>query len=210
MVALKTPDILDVLTAVDSVRQPTTELHLLGITRVESMDQFIDHGVTSFDSTTPLRQAFMDDRSNYHTHDTTFSALRVPQVDGNPALKRAILSGDVAQKDAVRLERECLRSLRAYDSGSATASEALAALLEYEALVTPPHKKSYAQAYARTLAETPWKQCSCRLCRELGIEIVIFRGTERNKRRGFHNLQVLGHKVRALAGNSRARGGPRG
>ena len=39
----------------------------------------------------------MDDRDNYHTSSTTFAAIRVPQVDGNLALKRAILAGTVAQ-----------------------------------------------------------------------------------------------------------------
>lgn len=210
MVALKTPDILDVLAAVDSVRDPDTELHLLGITRVENMEAFAAHGVTSFDSTTPLRQAFMDDRSNYHTSETTYSAVRVPQVDGNPALKRAILSGAVSQKEAVRLERESLRRLRGYDVGSVSFDDALGTLLEYEALISPPKKKSYGEAYARTLSDAPWKECRCRLCRELGVEIVIFRGTERNKRRGFHNLQVLGDKVREIRTTMASEGAARG
>ena len=37
---------------------------------------------------------------------------------------------------------------------------------------------------------------------EAGIEVVIFRGTERNKRRGFHNLFVFNnllHKELAAA-----------
>ena len=31
------------------------------------MDEFAITGVTSFDSTSPFRQSFMDDRDNYHT-----------------------------------------------------------------------------------------------------------------------------------------------
>ena len=31
----------------------------------------------------------------------------------------------------------------------------------------------------------------CGLCHAAGVEIVIFRGTERNKRRGFHNLHAF-------------------
>lgn len=198
MVALKTPDILQVLQACDAVRRPSTELHLLGVTRVDSMAEFRAYGVTSFDSTTPLRQSFMDDRNNYHTSTTAYSAIRVPQVDGNPALKRAILSGDVAQKDAVRLERESLRRLRGFDAGTERADRTLEVLAEYEALVSGPTRKSYIAAYARTLHDAPWRDCDCRLCRDLGIEILIFRGTERNKRRGFHNLHVLGTQVRHM------------
>ena len=197
MVPLKTHQILACLRAIDSVRARGVELHLLGVTRVESMPEFASLGVTSFDSTTPLRQAFMDDRSNYHTADVQFTAIRVPQVDGNPSLRRAILAGDVQQKDAVRLERQTLKSLREFDVGVLGVAAALEAVLEYENLVLGG-KKSYATAYEESLTCAPWKACGCNLCKDLGIEIMIFRGTERNKRRGFHNLQVLAEKVHKL------------
>ena len=62
-----------------------------------------------------FRQAFMDDRNNYHTATDAFVAMRVPQVDGNPTLKRAILAGRVSQRDAIEAERACLKALRAFD-----------------------------------------------------------------------------------------------
>jgi hypothetical protein len=161
------------------------------------MPEFAALGVTSFDSTTPLRQAFMDDRANYHTAVAEFTAIRVPQVDGNPSLRRAILAGQVRQKDAVALERQTLKALRDFDAGELGMPAALEAVLEYENLVLSG-KKSYAAAYEESLTCAPWKACRCLLCQELGIEIMIFRGTERNKRRGFHNLQVLADKVRRL------------
>ncbi len=37
----------------------------------------------------------------------------------------------------------------------------------------------------------PWQKCPCAVCRRWGVEVAIFRGTERNKRRGFHNLWVF-------------------
>ncbi|MFD6091271.1 tRNA-guanine transglycosylase DpdA [Oerskovia sp. NPDC060338] len=196
MVPLKTQDILDCLNEIDAVRLDTTEFHLLGVTRVDSMDEFALHGVTSFDSTSPFRQAFMDDRKNYHTEKTAYVAIRVPQVDGNPALKRAILAGKVSGRDALGAERETLDALRGLDAGTRTVEEALKALAEYE--MVSRSKKSYIDQYARTLGEAPWRNCSCSLCGEHGIEIIIFRGTERNKRRGFHNLSVLERKMRTL------------
>lgn len=196
MVPLKTPGIIDCLIAIDDIRAPDTELHLLGITRITSMDVFAGHGVTSFDSTSAFRQAFMDDRNNFHTVDEAFVALRVPQVEGNPTLRRGILSGRVSQKDAVHLERACLKTLRAYDGSEAARETALATLAAYEVLCQT--KKSYIPEYARTLTAAPWASCACSLCRELGIEIAIFRGTERNKRRGFHNLSVLAAKMERL------------
>jgi hypothetical protein len=29
------------------------------------------------------------------------------------------------------------------------------------------------------------------VCRKLGIHVIMFRGAERNKRRGFHNLSIF-------------------
>lgn len=197
MVPLKTRDIIDCLTAIDDIRTPATQLHLLGITRVDSMVDFARHGVTSFDSTSAFRQAFMDDRRNFHTVDADFVAVRVPQVEGNTVLKRNILAGVVSQKDAVAAERECLRRLRSFDIGSTTVADVLGVLGEYE--VITKSKKSYLAAYERTLEATPWKTCDCRLCERHGIEIAIFRGTERNKRRGFHNLSVMAKKMSRLS-----------
>lgn len=197
MVPLKTPDILACLTAINDVRKPDTSLHLLGVTRVSSMVEFADLGVASFDSTSPFRQAFMDDRNNYHTSDATYVAIRVPQVDGNPALKRAILGGVVSQKEAVKAERECLRSLRAFDIGDATIEEVLSSLGNY-AEVAQSLRRSYLDDYRRTLEAAPWKSCSCSICKACSIEVAIFRGTERNKRRGFHNVAVFGQSVRNL------------
>lgn len=196
MVPLKTHEILACLEGIDAVRKPDTEFHLLGITRVASMAAFAALGVTSFDSTSAFRQAFMDDRLNYHTNDNAYVAIRVPQVDGNPTLRRAVLAGRVAQREAVEGERECIRALRAYDCTDAALREALWALANYERICQS--RKSYLDQYERTLRAAPWKDCTCSLCRDLGIEVAIFRGTERNKRRGFHNLSVLADKMRHL------------
>ena len=138
----------------------------------------------------------MDDRRNYHTKDGAFVAIRVPQVHGNPALKRAILGGLVSQKDAVRVERDCLRSLRAFDKGQSSVDEVLGHLAEYERLARP--RRSYLDDYRTTLEAAPWQSCTCAVCRDCSVEVVIFRGTERNKRRGFHNIAVFSELVRSL------------
>lgn len=198
MVPLKSHEILACLRAIDEVRASETGLHLLGINRIESMEQFARHGVTSFDSTSAFRQAFMDDRNNYHTATDSYTAIRVPQVDGNPALKRLILSGHVSQAEAIVAERSCLRALRRFDREETALEEVMSALATYESLVLDPKKKSYLEHYERTLSDTPWRICPCALCKTHGIEIAIFRGSERNKRRGFHNLTVLEAKMRQL------------
>jgi len=43
------------------------------------------------------------------------------------------------------------------------------------------------EGYRKTLRSRPWDRCSCPICDDLGIEVTIFRGNNRNRRRGFHN-----------------------
>ncbi|HKY74593.1 MAG TPA: queuine/other tRNA-ribosyltransferase, partial [Acidimicrobiia bacterium] len=50
-------------------------------------------------------------------------------------------------------------------------------------------------AYEEFLTERPWATCPCGICGAVGIEIAIFRGSERNKRRGFHNLFVFRERL---------------
>jgi hypothetical protein len=193
MVPLKTNEILACLKAIEDVRDRDTQLHLLGITRCNQISEFAALGVTSFDSTSAFRQAFKDDKDNYHVLDRTYAAVRVPQVDGNPKLKSLIRAGRVSQKEAVVRERECLRALFDYDRGALGAQQAVNALMSYEELFSSRH--DYAAAYAEALEDAPWKKCACRICEQVGINVIIFRGSERNKRRGFHNLHVFKQRL---------------
>lgn len=207
LVPLKTPDILACLEAISEIRSAKVELHLLGVSRVESMEQFARYGVASVDSTSPFKQAFMDDRDNFHTASGTYVAIRVPQVDGNASLKRAILAGQVSQRDAIRTERECLNRLRRFDDGEVDVEDVVSVLADYETIINV--KKSRLAEYQRTLQAAPWQQCPCGLCERHGVEMIIFRGTERNKRRGFHNLSVLAAKMHDIPAVAARRAGNR-
>jgi hypothetical protein len=193
LVAQKTHEILAVLEAIDPIRLETTQLHLLGVTRCEHIPQFGRHGVTSFDSTSPFRQAFKDDRDNYYADDRTFLALRIPQVEGNVKLQGRIRAGEVDGQMARRLEKAALATLRAYETGDADVDAAVGALREYELVHDPARDRSH--QYREVLEIAPWRTCDCAVCRECGIETIIFRGTERNKRRGFHNLHVFARRL---------------
>lgn len=193
MVALKTNEILTCLQAINTVREPGTQLHLLGVGRCASMTEFAGFGVTSFDSTSAFRQAFKDDKDNYHTSDRTYTALRVPQVDGNPRLKAHVLAGKVAQEDAIRREQACLRLLRDYGIGRATVQAVLGALKRYQEIIGA--RVDYSDAYREFLEESPWRKCPCGMCSKAGVEVAVFRGSERNKRRGFHNVYVFRQRL---------------
>jgi hypothetical protein len=194
MVPLRTNEILRCLSAMDDVRRGDTQLHLLGVTRCEHVEQFARFGVTSFDSTSPFRQAFKDDKDNFYARDRAYAAIRIPQVDGNPKLRREILAGRRDQREAIRLESNCLAALRAGDQDERSVEEVLDAIDAYDSFLGV---RSRRQEYRELLLDRPWASCLCGACERLGIQIVIFRGTERNKSRGFHNIFVFNQRLQA-------------
>jgi queuine/archaeosine tRNA-ribosyltransferase len=172
------------------VVRPGVSIHLLGVIRWSHLDQFLRLGVTSFDSTSPLRQAFLDDSNNYYIPDGAVSAVRIPQMDANIRLKRRIQAGELDCSEVRLLEQRCLAALR--DWGANSRPEALEPLLgdldRYAAFLGG--RKSLREANRHTLVTRPWSHCTCQVCRDLGIEVIMFRGANRNRRRGFHNLHV--------------------
>ena len=157
------------------------------------MAEFHSYGVRSFDSTSAFRQAFKDDRDNYHTVGRTYTAIRVPQVDGNPKLRARIQAGRIVQQHAIQFEKECLDALRGYDTGHVKIEKVIDVLQAYSEIFDS--RKDYRNAYYETLADAPWKKCRCGICAKVGIDVVIFRGSERNKRRGFHNIYVFRQRL---------------
>lgn len=194
MVPLKTVQIVECLRAVQDIRLPEVQLHLLGISRCDRVPELASLGVSSFDSTSPFRQAFKDDKDNYYTPGRNFLAIRVPQVEGNPKLKAAILAGRVDQARARTLEQLCLQRLAKFDRGETTVGSVLDALTAYGDLLEVGQHDLV--AYRELLEAAPWRSCRCGICHQAGIQVVIFRGTERNKRRGFHNLYVFGQSLK--------------
>jgi hypothetical protein len=193
MVPLKTPEILTCLDAVAAVLESGVEVHLLGVTRLESIAQFEDYGVTSFDSTSPFRQAFMDADDNYYELDRALCAVRIPQSDGNTTLRNRIGAGELPQEKVRDLEDAALAGVRAYAANADSLENALDAVCSYEELVTGrPARRA---DYERTLATRSWEVCECGVCQSAGVDVVLFRGKERNKRRGFHNLEIFRERL---------------
>lgn len=189
MVPLKTHEILESLAAIDEVRRPKTRLHLLGVTRTDHVCTFASLGVASFDSTSPLRQAFKDDKDNFYTPTRTYTAVRIPQVEGNPRLQKMISSGRLSQDKARKLEKAARQAMARLDAGEVSVDEALEAIRRYDEFYGSSSNNE--QAYREVLTDKPWKHCSCEVCRALGHQVIMFRGAERNRRRGLHNTWVF-------------------
>jgi hypothetical protein len=109
--------------------------------------------------------------------------------------------GRVDQENLIRLEARALDGVRRFASRKTKLADAVDAVLDYgryafwdEAATDARNEARLTelrQAYLRTLGERPWETCGCRVCREAGVETLIFRSSNRNKRRGIHNLHVF-------------------
>ena len=190
LVRSSTKNILAVLQEVSEVVPQEVSLHLFGLARLNAINEFAKFGVNTVDSASYLRQAWMRDSQGYLTTQGSYSAIRVPEIGKSFRAKRMLEESGVSHKTATALEKSALNALRRLDKGKCSVRACLDAVFEYEVLFgreTAKHETNY----QKTLSEKPWKKCSCPICSEVGIEVVIFRGNNRNRRRGFHNTFVF-------------------
>ncbi|MCS7387028.1 MAG: queuine tRNA-ribosyltransferase family protein [archaeon GB-1867-005] len=149
-------------------------LHFLGVARLKLIPLFQElegsiAETVSFDSSTVLRIAWLRHFSNYITLDgKAYTAIRVWKES--------------------KLEKELLDALHRYDEGAMNFRELWRLVEEYVYL---NGGVDYLPYYYELLINRPWKKCKCKICREIGIDVVIFRGNDRNRRRGFHNVWVF-------------------
>lgn len=88
-----------------------------------------------------------------------------------------------------------------FDAGRRSVEETLSTVQEYDRLITTSDRNANLDRLRRTLEAAPWKHCPCDICRKDGIQVIIFRGNNRNRRRGFHNTYVFYRLLqRVLAG----------
>ena len=178
-----------IIQKIPKLRNPPEYIHFFGVARCQLLAKYKEletKGVTvSFDSASYLRKAWLtsaSSQSNYLTPDLSgYTAIRIP-------ISKTRGKTNTDQEYAT-VSRNCLTHLRQYDAGDITLDETLKSLVELNALTNTPTK--FLEYYRRTLADKPWLECSCPICRKHGIEVAIFRGNNRNRRRGFHNTFVF-------------------
>ena len=167
-------------------------IHLFGIFRPKLQKLFRQLKVDSFDSATYFRKAWLPSNRNYiDKNGKWYVALRVPMTSDGRTRKRLESSGvdiEVLEQE----EKEVLRQLCLYDKDEANIDEVLEVVLNYDRHLTRSNKTPSMKAeYRRTLEDKPWRRCECPFCENLGIHILIFRGSNRNRRRGAHNTLML-------------------
>lgn len=216
MVPLKSPQIKGAITEIRAALPADAQLHILGFARADDIDSFASLRITSFDTTSPLLRAFKDKKCNYYLPGKNgrlkyYTAIRIPQAIENTKLMRLVKQGTVRQEKIVDLERRALDDLRSFDAGRVSLETALDSVLAYgslaelgapvEALPGAATVDELRSRYVATLTDRPWKQCDCPICKALSVEVIIFRGSNRNKRRGIHNMGVFRTHVSSIGGS---------
>lgn len=193
----------ETLEAIHDFVPKISDLHIFGVARLSMIESFIRYGVTSADSASPMRRAFLGtSEDNYWTQtNERYAAIRIPAAKVGASRKRGvrsteevILNSGVDLETMKAMEGKALFLLRQYDKGEATLDDTLKSVLAYDRL-HGDHRDHEAH-YRRTLEDKPWQKCGCNICERHGVEVIIFRGNNRNRRRGFHNVKVFYDRLR--------------
>ena len=206
MARASTEDIETALRAVgEAIGHTRPQIHVLGFGKIEDAPRIARLGVTSFDTTSPLLRAFKDDKQNYFEADkgrlSHYTAIRIPQASDDRHARSSARARELGQEGLIAHETVALDAVRRFAAGEIQLDEAVDRVIAYASIILWKDKRSAAsnerdferlrEIYRRSLGERPWERCSCRVCNELGVEALVFRSTNHNKRRGFHNLAVF-------------------
>lgn len=182
-------DVYNTVLEIGSILPDDVKLHILGFNRPESLKLFVGLPVYSFDGSSPSLRSIRDGKSNYFSPTGDhYAAMRLPPLNESK-IWRKIESGKLDQDLAQKYDALTLEMVRKYARRECDIDEALEALDKHDLLFFGESKNL--KAYRRLLSDRPWEKCDCDICRQIGIEVVMFRGFNRNKRRGFHNLYVF-------------------
>ena len=193
-------EIVEIMRAVSQAlgkRRGDVWIHLFGVYRPTIHAELRQLGVASFDSATYYRKAWLRSGQNYLSVDGRwYAAIRIPMSNDPRTRKRLNLSGG-SWEEVRRLEAQALAAVREYAQRKRSLDATLEAIYEYDRLLTRNEgdATTLLKRYRRTLADRPWERCTCDVCRKLGVEVVLFRGYNRNKRRGAHNTAMLYRQV---------------
>ena len=169
------------------------DLHLFGVLRPHNINEFQELGVTSFDSASYFRKAWLRSGQNYLSpNGSWYSAIRIPYSNNKNLVEKA-KQLNISQTKLEELEKSAYDALLRYQERKIDVTEALKSVMEYDRLLIRSSKgeENLEKRYKKTLDKRPWELCKCDICRKNRIDVVIFRGSNRNKRRGFHNTWVF-------------------
>lgn len=192
----RTDDILRLVSEVREAIPADVRLHLFGFNRTDHLERFHSLGVTSFDSTSPMLKAIKDDQNNYFSNEErSFTAIRIPPAT-EEVIGRRIKSGQLDVGAVETAEKRALKAVKGVANRDSSVEGAMESLRAYDQLLG--RHEGFEREYLRTLERRPWERCPCAICRQIGVEVILHRGLNRHKRRGFHNLWVFHQRLQNI------------
>ena len=182
--------------AVVAVLKPRPWVHLFGVFRPNLQAKFKELRVDSFDSASYFRKAWLRCDQNYLApNGKWYAAIRVPMTGDGRTRKRLEECGlHVGALEAQ--ETQVMNLLCRFGRDEVGVQEVLDAVIDYdERLTRSSDVRSMRARYERTLTDRPWRTCDCPFCKKVGIHVLVFRGANRNKRRGAHNTLMLYQRI---------------
>ncbi len=167
-------------------------IHFFGVARCALFPKFKEFEELigcqiSFDSASYLRKAWLTSANTQFNYIDQawegYSAIRVP-----PKYNR-LNEEFLDHQEYEKVSHNILEALRNFDKDLISLDDVLHELEEFiKKRNDDPKLLTY---YKRTLESKPWRDCPCPICKEIGIDVMIFRGNNRNRRRGFHNIYAF-------------------
>ena len=203
--SLRAQEMLYALRAFDadrSISQALSEWHQAANEALEYLEPYLrDHRHDEqYNCSTlrPIKQAFRDDYQYGHKVCANFSdkfrgelaklLRRDNQDDPLPFEEYEELLIDISRvfDDWEPSKIEEIKQREARSGNHGTFDQLWVLVADYTAQVGDEDNR---EAYEELLRREPWNECNCKICEEHGIEVAIFRGNNRNRRRGFHNTR---------------------
>jgi len=180
------------------------KLHLFGFARLRLIPFLMKNRVVSFDTAAPLRQAWESGEHNYHFANPwrSYTAIRIRLT----RVKKLRLGLE-------RMEKETLETMYKFARREVSLKFVLKRLLDYERKILgvdgiEPKKidkiiEILRKRYTTTLEDKPWEKCTCPVCREVGVDAIIFREGWRNGSRAYHNVRQFYLELETIRNTNR-------
>ena len=133
-------------------KKPEIKVHLLGILRPQLLEKFRQFGITSFDSASYFRKAWLRSSMNYFGADKKwYSAIRVP-YSWNPNIRAGAEEQGISTDKLEQMERNALTALKGFAKSQEELSAVLKVVLEYDRLLfRTSEKMDLEEKYKKTL-----------------------------------------------------------
>ena len=151
-----------------------------------------------------MRQAWESGEHNYHFANPwrSYTAIRIRLT----RVKKV-------RKGLEDIEKETLETMYRYARKEVPMERTLKKLLDYERKILEVEGvKSdkidkilnvLAKRYIRTLKDRPWEKCECPVCKEVGVDVIIFREGWRNGSRAHHNVRQFYLELNRIRNNGK-------